>query len=198
MSLAPSLAPGFDDPVDGAQTAFRATLQALSRPGDIVPLQGIEKAPGPLTPALAAVALTLLDHETGVFLAPPFDDPVVGDFLTFHTGARILDAAGPADFLICRTGTEFPVLDHLKQGTADYPDRSATLLVAVDEFGTGEGVTLSGPGIDGETEFSAAPLDDAFWVAARRNHVRYPLGVDFLLCAPHAVAGLPRSTRIGT
>ena len=37
--------------------------------------------------------------------------------------------------------------DRFALGTSEYPDRSTTLVLQVDRFGGGEGLSLAGPGI---------------------------------------------------
>lgn len=195
MTLAADLAPGFADAVHDAQRTFRQVLHVLSRPGDVVEASGIATAPEPMTGTLAAVALTLLDHETSVCLCPPYDDAPIKEHLAFHTGAPVGAAQEDADFVLC-SGIQIPEISALRPGTAAYPDRSATVLLAVDGFGSGGGVTLTGPGIETQTRFAVEGLDAGFWAQARRNNARYPLGVDFLFCGPGVLAGLPRSTKI--
>ena len=64
-----SLEAGFADPVHDAQRSFRAVLDAMSRPGRIAQITGVT-APGPLGAAAGAVLLTLVDHETRLWLDP--------------------------------------------------------------------------------------------------------------------------------
>ncbi len=60
--------PGFADPVGQAQASFRAVLEAMARPGTLVPAgQGLVP-PAPLDPATGAVLLTLVDHDTLLWL----------------------------------------------------------------------------------------------------------------------------------
>jgi alpha-D-ribose 1-methylphosphonate 5-triphosphate synthase subunit PhnH len=60
-----AVARGFADPVLDSQSVFRTVMMALARPGTIAELAtGQLLPPAPLTPELAAVALTLCDHET--------------------------------------------------------------------------------------------------------------------------------------
>jgi len=197
MMPATELAAGFTEPVHGAQKTFRAILDALARPGKWMPVAGIDHAPEPLTGTLAATALTLLDQETAAHLVSPLNGERVSDYLAFHTGAHMLEESEQANFILCIAGENLPDFDRLATGTADYPDRSATLLIAVEGFDDGLEVTLSGPGIETAMTFAASGLGPEFWSAAKRNSNRYPLGIDFLFCSPAAVAGLPRSTRIG-
>src|SRR6266436_6648310 len=64
------LAPAFVDPVHGSQAVFRSVMDAMARPGMIVAIAGLAQAPQPLGLATAAVALTLIDYETPVWLDP--------------------------------------------------------------------------------------------------------------------------------
>ena len=81
------LAPGFADPVLASQAAFRAIMDAMASPGSIVAVDGLAHAPRPLGRAAAAVALTLLDYETPVWLDPLLaPSPDITDWLRFHTG----------------------------------------------------------------------------------------------------------------
>ncbi len=172
----------FADPARDGARAFRAILDAMARPGRIHPIDG-PNAPE-LSPAAAAVLLTLADTDTPVWLAIDAARP----WLSFHCGAPKADKPG-CMFAVGPWESLAP-LDPYQPGTADYPDRSATLIVEMDELAA-EGATLSGPGIDGTTTLS---LPDP--AAMRASNARFPLGLDFILCAGNSVACLPRSTRI--
>ena len=111
-------------PVQSAR-AFRAALNALARPGRIEPLAG-GVAPAPVSPAAATLLLTLCDAETPLHLAPGHDTEAVRAWIAFHIGAPLV---GPdrAMFALGRWQALAP-LDRFAIGTADYPDRSATLI----------------------------------------------------------------------
>ena len=65
-------AAAFPAPVLASQAAFRALMDAVARPGTVKPLPPAAAAPSPLSATAAAVALTMLDYETPVWLdAPP-------------------------------------------------------------------------------------------------------------------------------
>jgi alpha-D-ribose 1-methylphosphonate 5-triphosphate synthase subunit PhnH len=68
MTSTTELLPGFDDPVNQCQATFQALLQAMARPGRLYPVP----APACVVPGLgagsAAIALTLVDFETSVWL----------------------------------------------------------------------------------------------------------------------------------
>ena len=82
------LALGFAEPVLDAQRVFRAVMEALARPGTVQALACALTPPAPLTPELAAVALTLVDHETPLWLDGGLRAaPGVAEYRRFHAGA---------------------------------------------------------------------------------------------------------------
>ncbi len=186
-----------NDPVLADQRTFRALLDALARPGQITALDPMGgTVPSPLLAASAAVARCLFDHTTAIWLDPACDTEPVRAFLRLHTGARLTDDAGVAEFAVCPVDGLAARIPTFKAGTADYPDRSATVIVQVAELQDHGGPRLTGPGIDGAARFSFAGADDALWQALRVNHRRFPLGIDCVFCTQDKVACLPRSTRI--
>lgn len=191
-----ALAPGFADAPRASQSVFRALMDALARPGTVLPLATGLVPPAPLTAELAAIALTLADYETPVWLDPALAAaPGPSAYLRFHSGAPLVEDPAAARFALVADAGALPDLSTFAQGEPDYPDRSATLVVAVQGFAEGPW-TLDGPGIDGTRRFGVQglPADMAERLAA--NRALFPLGVDLILCAPGLVAGLPRSVRV--
>ena len=186
------LAPGFDDPQMDAQRVFRQILQAMARPGQIVPLDRLPEAPAPLSGAAAALALTLLDLETPVWLSEELDDAVVR-YLAFHTGAPMVSEIGAASFVLVAEGRVLPDLGKVALGDAEYPDRAATLIIQVERLQVAPGLRLRGPGILGHVDIAVEGLAEEFWSAFEANHRRFPLGFDTLLVAGQSILGLPRS-----
>ena len=182
----------FADPARESQQVFRAIMNAMARPGIVVAVHTGFSPPAPLTAAAAAVLLALADFETAVWLDAAERD--AQQFLRFHTGARLIEEPALADFALLTDPQASPALETFAQGTPDYPDRSATLIMQVEGFG--QDWPLTGPGIDGETRFSAAPLPDDFGKQWRDNHARFPRGLDIIFAARGEVAALPRSTEI--
>ncbi|TCZ64962.1 phosphonate C-P lyase system protein PhnH [Roseicella aquatilis] len=198
MALAAAaLAPGFRDPVPDAQGTFRAVMEALARPGSLQRLATLPAVPEPLPPELAAIALALADHEAPLWLDVRLAAaPAVVDWLRFHSGAPVVADPASAAFALIADPAACPPLEAFARGTPDYPDRSATLVLAVAELTTAHGLILEGPGIRGRALLGAAPLPNDFAQRLERNRAGFPLGVDHLLVASGRVAGLPRTTRI--
>ncbi|WP_142848209.1 phosphonate C-P lyase system protein PhnH [Telmatospirillum sp. J64-1] len=187
----PSLATGFDDPVQDGQRVFRAVLDAMSRPGRIVPLPRLPEIPAGLHASSAAVALALLDLETPVWLDEAASP--AAKWLRFHCGSPLTAAAGDAAFALIADGTRLPDLDLFPIGTPDYPERGTTLLIQVAALAKGRGHRLRGPGIEHETFLDAEGLDEALWRHMAQGRDRFPLGHDVMLLSPDALACLPRS-----
>lgn len=182
-----SLSGGFADASRGAAHAFRALLKVMAQPGQIEPLQG-SAGPAPISPAAATLLLTLCDQTTGLFLAPSHDTPALRDWITFHIGAPFV-ASNEAMFAL-GTWTALAPVERFPIGTPEYPDRSATLIVEVEDLSM-KGATLTGPGIK-ETAQLSLPETDVF----RANRARFPLGFDCYFTCANRVAGLPRSTHV--
>lgn len=188
---------GFADPVREAGAAFRAALGALARPGLSRSLPAALDPPRPLTPELAALALALADGDTPLWLDGPLAAASdVADYLRFHTGAAIVADPARAAFALVSDPTARLDLARFADGTDEYPDRSATLVLALAALDDGEPFAVEGPGVRGIAVFAARPLPPGFAEALAANRARFPRGIDLLLAAPGRVLGLPRSARV--
>ncbi|QCK84467.1 phosphonate C-P lyase system protein PhnH [Phreatobacter aquaticus] len=192
-----AIATAFADPVHESQAAFRAVMNALARPGTIQPVAGLAEAPTPLSPVAAAVALALADYETPVFLdAPLAASAEIAAYLTFHTGARTTPEPSLAAFALIADPARLTSLEGFALGTDIYPDRSTTLILQVEGFGSGKALILQGPGIKGESSLSVSGLPAGIVAMLADNRALFPRGVDLVLAGPDGVAALPRTTRV--
>ncbi|WP_172331965.1 phosphonate C-P lyase system protein PhnH [Mangrovicoccus sp. HB161399] len=185
---AEALEGGFAAPAKEAARGFRQVMEAMARPGRIAELGGASP-PAPLSVAAGTVLLLLCDGDTPLHLAGEADCPEVRAWVSFHCGAPLAAAADCA--FAVGTWEALAPLGRYRAGTADYPDRSATLIAELPRLAA-EGTRLSGPGIAGEAWLSL-PETEAF----RANAARFPLGLDFLFTSGTRLAALPRSTRVG-
>jgi alpha-D-ribose 1-methylphosphonate 5-triphosphate synthase subunit PhnH len=192
------LTAAFADPVHASQHTFRMVMDALARPGTIISLAATVTSPSPLHPAAAAVALTLLDYETPVWLDHALSATRdIADWIRFHTGAPITPDPRAAAFAFVADSGRAPDLEAFSLGTPEYPDRSTTLVLQVKQF-SGESLTLAGPGIAGTQNISAGPLPNDFRQQLIANRALFPRGVDVILATDDAIAALPRSVRVTT
>ena len=182
------LTQGFADPAIEAARVFRIVLDAMSHPARIVTLPEID-APAPCSPAAAAVLLTLVDGTTPLHLAGAHDCEAMRDWVRFHLGAPLV---GPQDAAFALgTWDALGPLSAYRQGSAEYPDRAATLIVD-DMALRSKGARLTGPGIAHEASLA---LPDV--AALQANAAQFPRGLDFLFASGAQLAALPRSTQIG-
>ena len=188
---------GFDNPVLDAQACFRVVMNALARPGSIRQLPVVCAPPQPLAATTGALLLTLADFETALWLDDSLarDEAVTG-WIRFHCGAPIVDDPAVATFAVATGPQHLPALSAFSTGSADYPDRSTTLILQVKSMSGEPGVGLTGPGIETAAHLNPNPLPPTFWQDAAHNNTLYPRGIDIVFAAPTRIAALPRSTRI--
>ncbi|MET4632610.1 phosphonate C-P lyase system protein PhnH [Kaistia defluvii] len=188
---------GFADPVIEAQAHFHALMNALARPGSVQPFPAALDAPAPLTPEIAAVALTLADHEATLWLDETLAaSKAVVDYLRFHTGARLVANPSEAAFALVADVAAMPTLASFAQGTDEYPDRSTTIVVAVETLAAGGDLELTGPGIEDRTRFDLSPRPAGLAVQLAANRAKFPRGVDLVFVGARQVAALPRTTLV--
>jgi len=193
MQQAP--APGFADPVFDAQRSFRAVLDALARPGTVQQAGQELTPPARLSPATTALALTLFDHDTTVWLDTSARSNAAAAFLKFHCGCPLTQSITETGFGLIADPASMPPLADFPQGDDLYPDSSATLILELPTFEAGAPVTLRGPGIETSVVISPLGLPDSFWTWMALNHAQFPLGVDIILTCGTAMIGLPRSVQ---
>lgn len=187
---------GFANPVLDSQRTFRQVLTAMSRPGVPIAVTPKLEPPAPLTVVSAAIALTLFDLDTPVWLDPVVSTSEAKAYLGFHCGCPVIDARKDAAFAVLADPAGLADLAEFSAGTPEFPDRSTTLIVQVRAFGRGKHLVFRGPGIDGAAEIQVDGLPTAFSDIWANNHAFFPEGVDLILGSPDAIVGLPRSIRV--
>jgi alpha-D-ribose 1-methylphosphonate 5-triphosphate synthase subunit PhnH len=185
----------FADPTFESQAAFRRIMRALSAPGTILACGDALAPPAPLARAAAAALLTLADFETPLWIAPSFP-PAVGDYLAFHSGAPRAAAPDKAAFALVGLSADGLDLARFAHGTAEYPDRSTTIVVQAASLDAGPRLRFAGPGIKGEASLAVSPLPGNFVAQWAANRAGFPLGVDLIFAADARLAALPRSTAV--
>ena len=187
---------GFANPVFDSQTAFRAIMDALANPGTPRKLPHTPSTQGPLKADLASILLALSDQDTPVWLAQSLRSEPLSAFIAFHSAAPIVSEPGRAAFALVGHAGELPALDQFNPGTQEYPDRSTTIMLAIEALSGGPERIIRGPGIKDHGHFSPVGLPDDFVAQWAANRELFPRGIDLLLVADGQVIGLPRTTRI--
>jgi len=197
MTAIAELPAGFSDKVLSAQSTFRSVMDAMARPGSVQQVSAGLGAPAPLMHGTAAIALTLFDHDTPIWLdARMSETSDVARWLKFHSGAPVVDDPVICSFALIGDGAALPDLSCFALGTIDYPDRSTTLILQVDSLKHGSAYELRGPGIDRTTILRASiePKDLLGRLAA--NETLFPRGIDVVLVSGDSIVAVPRTTRI--
>jgi len=185
--IAEALLGGFDSAPIASSRVFRAALEGMARPGTIGTVEGAAP-PALVSVAAGALILTLCDGTTPLHLGASLDFQVVRDWITFHTGAPLVSAEA-AQFAL-GTWADLQPVTRFAVGLPDYPDRSATLIVAMPHL-TAAGPRLTGPGIATDAHLTL-PETAAF----QANRMLFPLGFDTFLTCGNRLAGLPRTTHV--
>ena len=191
--------PGLKDPVFDSQRICRRLMRAMSLPGTVVTIDGIDLPDFEgVMPGSAAILMALADRETPVWIEVGLGLSGLGDYLRFHTGAAAAEQREEAVFALIDGRTGVSAFDGFNLGTDEYPDRSATVIVQVEGFGTGEAKIIDGPGVKEPRKISVQGLAAGFWPRWTENQENYPRGVDLFLVGGRDVLGLPRSVREAT
>jgi alpha-D-ribose 1-methylphosphonate 5-triphosphate synthase subunit PhnH len=175
---------------------FRSILACFSKPAVAAKLTTPSDAPSPLLPSTAALALTLFDYQTPVWLSPGLNTEVVRKYIRFHTGATLTGNAGEAGFAVMTVEEANADWPQFNLGTHAYPDRSTTVIVQVPSFSSGLSVEVSGPGLKEPVFLRVEAASADFWKRIKVNNSLFPIGLDVILASTQQIAALPRSSRV--
>ena len=196
MTTIAELPAGFADKVLSAQSTFRSVMEAMARPGSVQRVIASVGAPSHLMRGTAAIALTLFDHDTPIWLDPLLSETMeVTKWLKFHSGAPVIADSSVCSFALISDAARLPGLDCFSFGSNEYPDRSTTLILQVESLTQGVAYELRGPGIDDCALLRATlgPFD--LFERLAINAALFPRGIDVVLVADHMIVAIPRTTR---
>src|SRR5258705_4599820 len=197
MTTVAELPAGFADKVLSAQSTFRSVMDAMARPGSVQRIAVATGAPAAMMRGTAAIALTLFDHDTPLWLDPLMSGtPDVTKWLKFHTGAPVIADSSVCSFALVGDSRALPSLDRFAFGSNEYPDRSTTLILQVESLTQGPVLELRGPGIDGTAVLLAAIQPANLFERLDINRTLFPRGIDVVLVADDAIVSIPHTTRL--
>jgi alpha-D-ribose 1-methylphosphonate 5-triphosphate synthase subunit PhnH len=187
----------FADKVLSAQSTFRSVMDAMARPGSVQRIEAGSGVPAPMMRGSAAIALTLFDQDTPVWLdAAMSATSHVAKWIKFHTSAPVISGASVCSFALVADARALPDFGSFSFGTAEYPDRSTTLIMQVASLTEGPAYELRGPGIDGTAVLRATIDLPEFLDRLALNATLFPRGIDLVLVADDMVVAVPRTTRL--
>jgi alpha-D-ribose 1-methylphosphonate 5-triphosphate synthase subunit PhnH len=197
MTSVAELPAGFADKVLSAQSVFRSVMDAMARPGSIQRIASAAGEPAAMMRGTAAIALTLFDHDTPIWLDAQMSATAdVAKWLKFHTSAPVIADSSIASFALVGDPKNLPSLDRFAFGSNEYPDRSTTVILQVESLTDGPVVELRGPGIDGSAALCASIQPRDLFERLTINATLFPRGIDVVLVHDDAIVAIPRTTRL--
>ena len=197
MTSVAELPAGFADKVLSAQSVFRSVMDAMARPGSVQRIASAAGTPAVMMRGTAALALTLFDHDTPVWLDSRLAATAdVAKWLKFHTSAPVVANSSIASFALVGDPESLPQLDRFAFGSNEYPDRSTTLILQVESLTDGPMVELRGPGIDGSAALRASIRPQDLFERLAINAALFPRGIDVVLVHDDSIVAIPRTTRL--
>jgi alpha-D-ribose 1-methylphosphonate 5-triphosphate synthase subunit PhnH len=173
MTTFAELPAGFADKVLSAQSTFRSVMDAMARPGSVQRIAAVAGTPAAMMRGTAAIALTLFDHDTPIWLDSRMSATTdVAKWLKFHTSAPVIADSSISSFALIGSPRELPALDRFAFGSNEYPDRSTTLIL--------------------QAAIEPHDLLDRLEV----NVTLFPRGIDVVLVHDDAIVAIPRTTRL--
>jgi alpha-D-ribose 1-methylphosphonate 5-triphosphate synthase subunit PhnH len=197
MTTVAELPAGFADKVLSAQSTFRSVMDAMARPGSVQRIEAAAGTPTAMMRGTAAIALTLFDHDTPIWLDSTMSETSeVAKWLKFHTSAPVIADSSICSFALIGKAAELPGLDRFSFGSNEYPDRSTTLILQVESLTQGSTFELNGPGIDGTAVLQATIEPADLFGRLAINAALFPRGIDVVLVHDDAIVAIPRTTRL--
>lgn len=196
MATIAEMPAGFVDRVVSAQNTFRSVMEAMARPGSAQRIIASSGTPAGVMQGAAAIALTLFDHDTPVWLDPSLATSDVSKWLKFHTSAPVISDPSICSFALIGDAKALPALSSFSFGSSEYPDRSTTLILQVESLSEGPAFELQGPGIDGIARLQAKIQPQDLFERLAVNATLFPRGIDVVLVHNDSIVVIPRTTRL--
>jgi alpha-D-ribose 1-methylphosphonate 5-triphosphate synthase subunit PhnH len=169
----------------------------MARPGSVQRITAVAGTPAAMMRGTAAIALTLFDHDTPIWLDSAMSETSdVSKWLKFHSSAPVVADSAIASFALIGDPAHLPPLDRFTFGSNEYPDRSTTLILQVGSLTQGALFELRGPGIDGATTMRASIEPHDLFERLAVNSALFPRGIDVVLVDDDAIVAIPRTTRL--
>ena len=166
---------------------FRQLMNAVAYPGGTFELTRCD-VPDGISSAAGSIILNLCDYTNCIYLAKSHHREEIIRWITFHTGAKIT-ASDMCDFAIGEW-SELKKVDNFKLGTAEYPDRSSTLIVDQSDIDFRH-VYIQGPGIKIKKKCKLPEVD-----LFNENNNKFPIGLDFYFTNDQKIMVINRTTKV--
>jgi alpha-D-ribose 1-methylphosphonate 5-triphosphate synthase subunit PhnH len=182
---------GFDDSAHGSQQTFRAIFAAMEHPGQLVTIRENPIAPEVFNSASAATCLTLLSYETPVWTDVDWRNPAI-NWLQFGCGSAVVTEPCMANFAIITKPATMPPLDCFRVGRYEYPEKSTTIIVQVDDILPGTANKYSNLFVDNTAQLDLKGVPNKFWNQWQQLSGLYPVGIDIFFTCDDVLIALPK------
>lgn len=187
-----TLMTSFTHPMEDFQHTFRRILRAMSEPGLMVMLP-LQQGWGDLSPAATAALLTLVDHDTTLWLDPMLDNESLRNDLRLHIGVPLCSELS-TPFAISRASADPDPLS-FTAGDDRMPKKSTTLIIDLPSLSGGLTLRLKGPGIQ-ETRAIAPQLPPRVLHYLRERPHHFPQSLDLIFTCGETMMAVPRTIRV--
>ena len=181
---------GFYDPDLVSQRTFRAILDAMEHPGQIVTIYENPDAPDVFNSASVATCLTLLDYETPVWTDLDWKNPAI-HWLQFDCQSSVVTEPCMANFAIITKPAGMPPLDYFSIGPDKYAEKATTMVVQVDDIIPRTDNKYYNPLVDKFGHLELKGIPNRFWKQWQQLSGLYPLGVDIFFTCDDVLIALP-------
>ena len=181
------------------QQLFRIALDSTAHPGRIAQLPAIAVKSGKAEyDSFDALLYTLLDHETSFSVIGTEVREEFIDKIYRLTKSRYTDIE-QADYVVISGGSSGRMLEHVRRGDLEFPDKGATVFYRVENLGGPDGIrlTVRGPGVKNQAALQVSGADPEDLAMLNLINSEFPLGID-IICVDRSmkIVCIPRSSNV--
>lgn len=137
--------------------------------------------------------LTLVDHETPLWLDKALMSDIITENLRFHTGVMLTQET-TAPFAVVGISSSID-LSLFATGDVLSPEKSTTVIVEVTGLQGGIPLQFSGPGLEKRRQVAPQLSADLLQYRCQHNG-EFPAGLDLMFTCGDALMVLPRTTHV--
>jgi alpha-D-ribose 1-methylphosphonate 5-triphosphate synthase subunit PhnH len=181
------------DAVFDSQKVFRLILEAMSNPARVVNIKEYADKLFGRHPALLTVAMTLMDNEVSFCTCE--NQSLSDEIASLTLGKR--EQIESADFIfVCDPNDIKNAIENAKRGTLPDPHKSATIVIRDDGVPACP-LTLSGPGMDGDTTVRVTQTVKDVITLRDAQYYEYPQGIDLIFISNEGgLIAIPRTSHM--
>lgn len=180
-----------------AQAHFRILLDSMARPGKVNNISEIKiQSPEKLNATSALMGFALLNSDVTFYTNNNSSE--ISEYFIVNTNSKPATIEH-ADFVFINGSDDGRVLLKTNVGVLEYPEKSATVIIDVDNIydlpkdQTFE-IILQGPGVDGEKRVYVRNISHHILESLKEQNAEYPLGIDVILTDREGnIVCIPRS-----